>query len=337
MSGAQDEADFDEHWYLSAYPDVAAAVQDGGFASGLQHYVYHGRAEGRRPHSRAGTLAIITMAYNESLNLPIWLSHYRRTAPGAKLFVIDHSSDDGSTDDLPGVTTIPLPQGRLDEVDRTFLITALQQGLLRYYEVVIYTDCDELLVPDPATSPSLEAHLAARQYAYASPVGLNVIQALDREPAIDFTKPLLRQRRYGQFHAQLCKPIVTRVPLVWEPGFHTANRPVSIDDDLYLFHLKQIDRDAGLQRHHLARQLPWSRRAIDGQHSAHHRYEDERFLNEFFRAPADRLRTEGVQDFRFDAALARLRNETRETFGTVYTPDFAGPIVEIPERFRDIF
>ncbi|HEX6010927.1 MAG TPA: class I SAM-dependent methyltransferase, partial [Geminicoccaceae bacterium] len=52
---------FDESWYLGAYPDVAAAVARGVFASGLAHYRDHGRAEGRRrsaedPAARADIL-----------------------------------------------------------------------------------------------------------------------------------------------------------------------------------------------------------------------------------------------------------------------------------------
>jgi glycosyl transferase family 2 len=338
MQGAQDEVDFDEDWYLAAYPDVAAALRNGHLASGLEHYRSFGRSEGRRPHGRAGRIAIITMVYNERVNLPVWLAHYRRTAPGANLFVIDHASDDGSTDDLHGVTKIPLPRDRFDEIDRVVLINSLQHGLLRYYEVVIYTDCDELLVPDPQKSASLEAHLAARRrYAYASPIGINVIHQIDVEPALDFTKPLLRQRSYGQFHSQLCKPIVTRVPMIWDPGFHISNRPISIDEDLYLFHLKQIDRDEGLRRQRLSRGLLWSRQAIDGQHSAHHRYDDDRFVREFFLDPTNQRQTQGAQRFRFDAELLRLRTEAREVSGMFRTPSFTGPIIEIPEQFRDIF
>lgn len=40
---------FDESYYLSANPDVAAAVLAGTFASGWAHYDAHGRAEGRTP------------------------------------------------------------------------------------------------------------------------------------------------------------------------------------------------------------------------------------------------------------------------------------------------
>lgn len=48
---ADDEAAFDEAWYLERYPDIARAVARGAIASGLAHYRAHGRREGRRTHS----------------------------------------------------------------------------------------------------------------------------------------------------------------------------------------------------------------------------------------------------------------------------------------------
>jgi GT2 family glycosyltransferase/SAM-dependent methyltransferase/glycosyltransferase involved in cell wall biosynthesis len=41
--------EFDESWYRSFYPDVGVAVARGEFASGLDHYIKHGRTEGRLP------------------------------------------------------------------------------------------------------------------------------------------------------------------------------------------------------------------------------------------------------------------------------------------------
>lgn len=277
------------------------------------------------------------MVYNERINLPVWLRHYRRIAPSANLFVIDHSSDDGSTEDLHGVSKIPIPRDNFDEHDRTFLINSLQQGLLRYYDVIIYTDCDELLVPNPATADTLEAHLRVSRYRHASPVGIEVVHIVDAEPPLDFTRPLLLQRRYGQFHSSMCKPVITRVPLKWEPGFHTCNQRVNIDKDLYLFHIKQIDKDEALRRQHVLQQLPWSRDAIAAGHGAHHRYDDQRFVREFFLDPANLLRQLGAREFAFNSEIARLQKETHEVSGIFHFPDFRGPVVEIPEIFRTAF
>ena len=47
--------DFDEAFYLAQYPDVAAVVAAGAFASGRDHYDQHGRSEGRLPSARSLT------------------------------------------------------------------------------------------------------------------------------------------------------------------------------------------------------------------------------------------------------------------------------------------
>jgi SAM-dependent methyltransferase len=52
-----EEPGFDAAFYLATYPDVAAAIADGRYASALAHYRDCGRVEGRRP--RAGLAARI--------------------------------------------------------------------------------------------------------------------------------------------------------------------------------------------------------------------------------------------------------------------------------------
>nr|WP_294502803.1 hypothetical protein [uncultured Rhodopila sp.] len=41
--------DFDEAWYLSAYPDIKLGVESEQFESGLHHYQIQGYFEGRLP------------------------------------------------------------------------------------------------------------------------------------------------------------------------------------------------------------------------------------------------------------------------------------------------
>ena len=286
--------------------------------------------------ARIGSLAIVTMVYNESFNLPIWIRHYRRIAPSAALFVIDHGSDDGSTEHLPGVSKIPVPRDKLDEIDRVFLVSSLQHGFLRYYDVVIYTDCDELLVPDPAIASTLDAYLSRTDYPYASPIGLNLLHMIDIEPPLDLTRPILRQRRYCQFASQLCKPVITRVPVNWQPGFHSCDREFHIDRHLYLFHLKQIDKDQALRRLQLSRTLQWSKLAIDANHWGHHRFDDERFLREFFIDPSNELKC-GLGPFTFEVEIAKVYSEAQEISGAFHLPGFRSRVMEIPERFRSVF
>jgi hypothetical protein len=337
MAPRSDELNFDDGWYLSAYPDVANALQAGAISSALEHYLLHGRAEGRQPLRPVRSVAIFTMVYNENVNLPIWMRHYRRIAPTARLFVIDHSSDDSSTDQLDGATRIWLPRDKFDERDRAFLVTSLQQGLLRYYDSVIYTDCDEMLVPNPAQSATIEEHLAKSRLAFASPIGISIIHIVDVEPALDFSQPLLAQRRFGKFHSHLCKPIVSRIPLKWEVGFHLCDRPFQVDRGLYLFHLKQIDRDTALERQHVTQRVKWSDAAVAANHSVHHRYEDEHFLKEFFLEPAAEFKASGAHSFCFDSELARMEDECHELGGFFHIPNIRGPIVELPEALRAAF
>jgi hypothetical protein len=267
----------------------------------------------------------------------LWLGYYRRAAPSAQLIVVDHASDDGSTDNLAGVCRIPLPRDAHDENDRTTMLNSLHQAFLRYYDLVIYVDCDELIVPDPTKSASLEAHLNASDYAYASPVGINVLHIASLEPPLDFSRPLLRQRRFGQFASVMCKPVVTRVPLQWQPGFHCCDKPYNIDPDLYLFHIKAIDRECALQRQRLLRGISWSQRAIEMGASAHHRATDDQFLDLFFDRSARDYQQFGAQPFAFDAEIARLMQNVEQIADVHAAPQFAGPIVEIPDRFRTAF
>ena len=47
--------DFDETWYLSQNPDVEINIKSGGWRSGLDHYLAHGRREGRSPSAPAAS------------------------------------------------------------------------------------------------------------------------------------------------------------------------------------------------------------------------------------------------------------------------------------------
>jgi hypothetical protein len=64
------------------------------------------------------------------------------------------------------------------------------------------------------------------------------------EPAIDWSSPILRQRKYMMRQHQYDKPLLTKTGIRYKPGFHNKYLPLTEipqDPDIYLMHLKEFD------------------------------------------------------------------------------------------------
>jgi hypothetical protein len=281
-------------------------------------------------------VAIVTMVYNERVNLPIWLRHYTSHCPGAVLFVIDHGSDDGSTCSLSGANLIPLPRTPFDDQTRVEVIGDFQRALLRLYDVVIYTDCDEMLVADPRIHTSLAAFLAVNSSDVVAPIGLNLHHLAGSEPPIDLTAPILGQRRHVRFASSMCKPSIARVSLRWMTGFHWCDRMPDYRNDLFQFHLKWMDMDASLGRLRLTRAMAWSNRALRNDWARRQRQSDEERIREEFEEPARQVAERGAAAFEFVEEMRRVVGSMREQDGLHRVDAFRGPIVRVPEEFATL-
>lgn len=224
-------------------------------------------------------VAAITMVYNEHLYLPIWLRYYGRSLGAENLFVIDHGSDDGSTarHAQGGWNRIRLPRDEFDEEARAAMLSHFAASLLKYYDVVMYTDCDEMLLPDPEKHASLKAYCEQLPHDAVRAVGVDVVHIPRRQRPFKPRLGVLEQRRFGVFAPRWCKPLIVRKPVTWAPGFHNCRSlSVPVDPELSLFHLKYIDLDACLARLKLTReQIRWSARTFEINASSHHRAADE--------------------------------------------------------------
>lgn len=176
--------------------------------------------------------------------LPRWLGYYGEQCGFGNLLVLDDSSDDGSTDDLPcpRLRVPPGPWKAPWAPTRLALVNGVSRGLLACYDTVIFTDADEFLVPDPARYDGLVDYLASnREQEVIAPLALNVLHKPDLEPALRSDQPLLRQRRCVKFIPGLCKPLVKRVAANWSGAFHAINARYEIDRRLLMLHLKYCD------------------------------------------------------------------------------------------------
>lgn len=286
-------------------------------------------------------LAVVTMVYNEQTFLPVWLRHYGAQAGAANCFVLDHGSSDGSTVParLPEVSVVRIPRSPQDDGSRCGFVSDFCASLLSWYDTVIYTDVDELLVADPAAYGSL-ALLAAslNPNSAVTAIGFDVVHVPDAEPILDWDLPVSLQRKWLRFSSAMCKVAMIRRRVAWAPGFH------NIDDvphfgRLFLFHLRYADLPSGLARLQRTRAQPW----ITPQAGSHQRMPDERW-EEMLRGMAGLPRLDAATLLPDDPLLlewqGRVMDSAASRGDALYRIDLhlsGDSLWRVPEQFRGLF
>lgn len=204
---------------------------------------------GWRDRGRAASaprVAVMTMSRDEGDRLARWVDYYGGQVGFDNLIVLDDGSVDGSTEKLPCTSHLlpPAPWKKQWSWGRADLVNGMAEGLLACYDVVVFTDVDEFLVPDPKHFDGLPDYLAARaDTAVIAPLALNVLHDAEREPPVDPVRPLLQQRSLVKFVPGMCKPLVKRVPARWGPAFHGIEATFDIDRSLLMLHTKFHDEE----------------------------------------------------------------------------------------------
>ncbi|WP_161556086.1 glycosyltransferase family 2 protein [Mangrovicoccus ximenensis] len=208
-------------------------------------------------------IACVTMMKDEDFFLPIWFRYYSRLFGAENLFILDHCSAQHPAGMLPGepgaerlnVFRIPALDslskarsgGRFD-AKRFELISNMLNGLLAFYDVVIFNDADEIYVPDPARYRDLRAYVEARaaDNRVTAGLGLEMFHDIGSEADFDPARPVFAQRRNFFCSLLYTKPHVLGTgSRIWP---HAADRPFVFDPDLYLVHMKFIDGNRFLSR-----------------------------------------------------------------------------------------
>jgi hypothetical protein len=282
-------------------------------------------------------LAAVTMVYNEPDYTDLWVRHYAAQVGAENCYIIDHGSDDGTTENLGAVKVTRIPRSPYDVAEQSRLCSDLANDLLGSYDVVIHSDVDELLVGDPRHHRSLADCALAMRGPVMHSVGLDVWHVAQDERAIDIAQPISLQRGWTWFNSALCKPAIIREPVNWSPGFHSVDAPVAFDH-LYMFHLRYFDVERGLRRLAKTRDMPWANLHAGG----HQRHPDENWLklvHDVGRLP----KTEGDIDARHEPLLGLLQSVLDSQKGledALYKINLGihgRTLLPIPRRFRGRF
>lgn len=297
------------------------------------------RARSNRDEQRAAdtNIAIVTMVYNEPDFLPIWCNHYAGQLGSRNLYIVDHGSDDGSTDDLGDINVMRLPRSPQDDPKRAKYLSQFCSGLLEWYDSVIYVDVDEILVADPRHHPDLRHFCAANSQPVLNAIGLNVIHRLGHEIPYDPSRGVLAQRSWVFSSSSMCKPVLIRRPVRWAHGFHSADAEAAFDQ-LYLFHLRWFDLDTGLRRLAKTRSMAWQ----FADAGLHQRVSDEDMVQQFSGfsglPPDERdwdCASEPISAFT-DAVLASQIGREQDVF-KISLDIWPHALWRVPERFRECF
>ncbi|GBQ77819.1 hypothetical protein AA14337_0931 [Acetobacter malorum DSM 14337] len=253
--------------------------------------------------------AAVTYVFNEDINLAIWVNHYGRQFGRENLFIIDSGSTLPPPIDLSGINVIRLPNIPFDDVNKSFALSSLQRTLSRYYDAIVVSDCDEILVANPQKYVDLKDYIQRGLSDYVTAIGLNVVHAIDREGPIDFDKPLLEQRHYAIFNSFEVKTLLTKIPLKWSPGLHYVNVKQKFDHDLFNFHLKLFDYEISMRRHQSNKNNIWNDE--NEMKNSHHHTPNNVFFNSTFKPVIDMLSQNIIDDFNFDEKIKKLTDSIK--------------------------
>lgn len=284
-------------------------------------------------------VAVITTVRNDRIFLRKWIEYYGGNFGRQSLFVIIDGLDEAIPAGFEGVNFLHLrhrdwaaevrnvPMRRVVmEHNRSRAISELARSLWRYdYDAVIATDVDEFLVADPARHENLAAFLNAHKPTTAtlSGLGLDVVQHLPSEPAIDPERPFLSQRRVAVMSNAYTKPVLAFKPVTWGSGLHRVKRRnFHIHPDLFMLHFGMIDYETAMGRAN-------DPNLISAGWGPHMQRRENLFRMVEAASPVE---GEGL----FDWARHRLTWRRRPLAWNKPAKLPGPPIVTLPERFRNL-
>ncbi|MFI9232270.1 RICIN domain-containing protein [Streptomyces rimosus] len=223
--------------------DDAAAFAQSDFWNGPQQ-----RWMLRQAESRHNTRALMTLVRDEPEFFPLWLRYYSRFFAPQDIYVLEHQPRPGfAADDR--FTHIPVHNEVFSSDWQRDIVQRHQHDLVDRYDAVLYTDVDEIVAPDPDFC-DLGAYIDRFDGDYVSCNGYEVLHLKDSEPVFDPVENVLRQRSTWFPNPLYSKPLLARVPMMWQSGFHErSDGRADHDPHLYLIHLHRMDYEICLRRH----------------------------------------------------------------------------------------
>lgn len=205
---------------------------------------------------------VFTVVDDGSHFFDIWYKYYSKHFDEKDIYIIDVGK--GAVTSGLGCNIVPLNLNIADLASLNQEVNEFKSKLLKTYKWVVFADNDEIIYHKDGLGPYIDA----LETEYATCRGYDIIQSirtecvvrgknrinLFTEDVMDWSAPVLSQRKYWQSNTIYNKTPITSIDFTWSKGQHRCDRyDIKNNTGLLLLHLKQVDYDYGEQLNKKAR------------------------------------------------------------------------------------
>jgi hypothetical protein len=197
---------------------------------------------------------IFTISRNEAFFLPLWVNYYKQFFASSDIIVLDHESNDGSTQNLD--VTIETVTNNV-VFDHNWLLDTVkkkQVELFEHYDVVVFAEVDEILYGLTAPLNEIIKTFYESDHQYITAHSNEIKQNLSDKTLLveEHIKPgnLISQRKYWFHCVHYDKSLISKKPLNWVKGFHRVEGEAEYNFQygLHLVHLHRLDYEINCAR-----------------------------------------------------------------------------------------
>jgi len=195
--------------------------------------------------------AVFTIVKNENYFLPIWLKHYKKYFDNSDIYVLNHQSDDGSTDNLDVNVELIVNELAFDHQWLVDTVQNFQVKLLEKYDSVLFAESDELVYTlEKPLNEVIDEFLLDGSVLVQTCTAKEVMENLGVEKELELGDEIFQHRHQWYDNPIYHKTLLSKVPLLWVWGFHfIKNGEPNKKYNLQMAHLHRCDFNLMLKRH----------------------------------------------------------------------------------------
>jgi hypothetical protein len=202
---------------------------------------------------------ILTVARAEYDFAPIWYSYYSRFFDSEDMYCLINKEGDTSFEGFD--INVEYKETNLKVGLHQALINNTTQKikqLFEKYEWVIFTETDEIIIPNPQIYKNFADIFNSETNQRCC--GYNLIQG-ELESAYNREHSILSQRKFWKRMTGFDKTLILNQPVKYDLGYHTCTPTTSSNKDISLIHLHYFDRDIMLNKLSRTREFDWGNEA----------------------------------------------------------------------------